>query len=74
MNKLIRSSADPEKVGVTFQGAVTLIVIMVLPMANIDLSVNEVTATMEAIFVIIANFAILAGVFRKLWIGFKLGR
>ena len=74
MNKLIRSSADPDKVGVTFQGAVVFLAIMILPMGGIDLGANEITATIEAIFVVIANIAIIAGTFRKLWIGFKLDR
>ena len=72
--KLITSSANPENVGVTFQGAVTIITIMALRSTSIDLSASEITATIEAIFMIAGGLAVVAGTFRKLWIGFKLDR
>lgn len=73
MNKLIRSSADPEKVSLTLQGAVTLIAITLLSMTSIDLSANEITAAIEAIVTIIAELAMLVGLIRKVYVGLGLG-
>ena len=72
--KLITSSANSENIGVTFQGAITIITIMALRSTSIDLSASEITATIEAIFMIAGGLAVVAGTFRKLYIGFGIGK
>ena len=72
--KLIASSKNEENVSVALQGAITLITIMALRSTDINLSASEITATIEAIFMIAGGLAVVAGTFRKLYIGFGIGK
>lgn len=71
---LIASSVNENKISFTLKGAITMIVIMALRSTDIDLSANEITATIEAMFMIAGGLAVIAGTLRKLWVGFKLDR
>lgn len=72
--KLIRSSADPGRVGVTFQGAVILITIMAIQQLRIDMSANEITNIIELLFIVVGGLMTLAGAFRKLYYRFGLDK
>lgn len=72
MNVLIRSSVDPDKVGVTFQGAVGLILVSLLPYLGASISENEIVLFIKAVVAVVSGLAVIAGTFRKLWVGFKL--
>lgn len=74
MNKLIASSANPEKVSVTFIGAITLIAIVAIQQLGIDMSANEITNIIELLSVTLGGIMALAGIFRKLWYRFGLDR
>lgn len=74
MNVLIRSSVDPDKVGATFQGAVGLILVALLPYFGAGISENEIVLFIKAVVAVVSGFAVIAGTLRKLWIGFKLDR
>ena len=74
MNKLIASSADSNKVSVTFIGAITLIAIMAIQQLGIDMSANEITNIIELLGVVIGGIFTLAGLFRKLYYRFGLDK
>ncbi|MCK4686660.1 MAG: hypothetical protein KAT66_00860 [Candidatus Lokiarchaeota archaeon] len=64
------SSANPDNVGLTLQGAVGLILMAALPRLGIDLSVNEITLAIETIMVVVSGIAFLAGLFRKIYLAY----
>lgn len=68
--ELVLSSANPDNVGLTLQGAVGLILIAALPRLGVDLSVNEITLAIETIITIISGVALLAGLFRKIYLAY----
>lgn len=72
--KVLASSANSEKVSVTFIGAITLIAIMAINQLGIDMSANEITTIIELLFVVGGGIMTLAGTFRKLYYRFGLDK